>query len=199
MHKTIRSIFLNKFIGLAFSAMFALAAHAAEVAGVNFEEKTSVGGSELALNGAGLRTKIVFKVYAIGLYVDQKSASASQILANKGPRRVQMVTLRELTADQLSEALIDGFHKNLNKADYDKMEPRIEALRTIMQSIGKAPEKTQIRIDYLPSSGTRLFVGGEQKGQDIAGEDFFAALLKIWIGDQPVQDSLRDALLGKKS
>lgn len=183
---------------LAVSLFWASAAsQAAEVAGVHFDDKTSLAGQELRLNGAGLRSRLMFKVYAMGLYLPQAAEQASTALAQKGPKRVQIVTLRELSAEQLADALVDGIKKNHNKAEQDKLAGRIEALRTTMLSIGKVAEKTRIRLDYLPASGTRIWVGNEQRGADIPGEDFQAALLRIWIGEQAAQDSLRAQLLGQ--
>ncbi|MDP5238078.1 chalcone isomerase family protein [Uliginosibacterium sp. 31-16] len=178
--------------GLSASAL------AMDVAGVSFEEKTRLGDSELVLNGAGMRNKLVFKAYAMGLYLPQKIDTAAGVLASKGPRRIQLVTLRDLTAEQLADALIEFVHKNHSAAELEKLNPRIETLRGIMLGIGKAPEKTRIRLDYFPASGTRVYVGNEQKGADIPGEDFYAALLKIWLGEHVPQESLRDALLGRK-
>jgi hypothetical protein len=68
-----------------------------------------------------------------------------------------------------------------------------------MLTLGEAKTGTTIVIDWLPETGTRLSVGGQGKGRDIAGEDFYRALLKIWLGDKPVQDDLKQALLGKGS
>ena len=66
-------------------------------------------------------------------------------------------------------------------------------------AIGEAKSGTTVVIDWLPESGTRLTVNGQVKGKDIAGEDFYKALLKIWLGNKPVQDDLKQALLGKAS
>ncbi|GAA5171202.1 chalcone isomerase family protein [Viridibacterium curvum] len=173
-------------------------AQALDVAGINFADSTSVAGSELKLNGAGLRTRFaVVKVYAIGLYLPQKTAAADAVLASTGARRVQITTLRDLTAEQLTDALIEALEANHSTAEMSKLAPRVAQLRSIMLSIGKVAEKTSIRLDYLPASGTRVIVGNEQKGSDIAGEDFFVAVLKIWLGNKPVQADLKDQLLGK--
>src|SRR5450755_5120676 len=90
-------------------AVFALSAgaSAAEVGGVKLDDKMSVGGQDLVLNGAGVRTKVVFKVYVASLYLPQKATDLQGVLA-KGPRRIQMNLLRTLSADQLDDALVDG-------------------------------------------------------------------------------------------
>ena len=179
--------------------LLSVSSHAApqEVAGVRFEEQSQFGGQTLSLNGAGLRTRFFFKIYAIGLYLPQKASSLEALLANKGPRQAQITTLRELTAEQFSDALIEGLKKNHSPAELEKLAARIDALQATMQALAKLPEKTQIRLDYVPNSGTRLLVNGVQKGADIPGEDFNAALLRIWLGSEPAQEDLRSQLLGK--
>jgi len=177
--------------------LLALPAQASEVAGIKFDDKVVLASTELALNGAGLRTKLFFKVYAIALYLPQKADGADAVLASKGPRRVQIVTLRDLTAEQLSEALIESIAANHSEADNAKLAARVEQLKKIMLSIGKVPEKTVINLDYLPATGTRVIVGNEQKGADIAGDDFYTALLRIWLGNKPVQNDIKDRLSGK--
>ena len=83
-------------------------------------------------------------------------------------------------------------------AGHDPLSPEdIEQLTDVMLAIGEAREGTTIVIDWLPDSGTRLTVNGQVKGKDIAGEDFYRALLKIWLGSKPAQDDLKQALLGK--
>ncbi|MEC5386181.1 chalcone isomerase family protein [Uliginosibacterium sp. H3] len=174
-----------------------LPAHALDIAGAHFDDKTSVATSELTLNGAGVRTKLFFKIYAIGLYLPQKTDGADAVLASKGPRRIQIVTLRDLTAEQLTDAFIEALNANHSEQEMSKLAARVERFRATMLSIGKAADKTVIRLDYLPASGTRLTVGNEQKGSDIAGEDFFQALLRIWLGNAPAQADIKEKLAGK--
>ncbi|MEC5399751.1 chalcone isomerase family protein [Uliginosibacterium sp. H1] len=170
---------------------------ATEVGGVKLDDKVSVAGQELVLNGAGLRTRLMFKVYVIGLYLPVKTDSASTALAGNPPRRVQIVTLRELSGEQLADSLVESLQKNLSKPELEALGSRIESFRKTMLAVGKAPEKTVIRLDYLPERGTRLTVAETQRGEDIPGAEFYQALLRIWLGAQPAQEDLRAALLGK--
>ena len=52
-----------------------------------------------------------------------------------------------------------------------------------------------ITLDWT-GAGTQLLVQGKPAGRPIEGEDFYRALLRIWLGDKPVQDDLKKALLG---
>ena len=80
---------------------------AADVAGVHFDDHAAVAGSDTVLNGAGLRTRFMLKVYAIGLYGPKRADTVETFAAVPGPKRIQIVTLRELTAEQFADALLD--------------------------------------------------------------------------------------------
>src|SRR5256885_6440277 len=98
-------------------------AWAAEVAGVKIDDKARVADTELALTGAGLRRRVFFQVYAIGLYVrDPKADPVSQ----PGPKRVQIHMLRDVGADQFINALADGIKENHSEAQAKALEPRVK-------------------------------------------------------------------------
>jgi hypothetical protein len=178
--------------------MLSLPALAAlEVAGIKFDDKTKVGAGDTVINGAGLRKRAFFKVYAIGLYLPQKVTSAADAINAKGAKRVAIVTLRDLTAEQFVDGLVEALKNNHDEAALKALQPKIDQFRSSMLSIGNAPEKSSVNIDWLPESGTRLSFNGGAKGSDIPGEDFYQALLKIWIGDKPAQADLKEHLLGK--
>ena len=177
-------------------AFFALAASAAEVAGVKLDDKTQVGDAPLVLNGAGLRKRVFFQVYAIGLYLPQKSANPAAVLGQPGPKRVAIHMLRDVGADTFTEALVDGIRANHSEADARAFEPRIKELAAIIAELKEAKKGMAIALDWQPKDGTIMVVDGAARGKPIAGEDFYRALLRIWIGDKPVQDDLKKALLG---
>jgi len=180
---------------LAMSAPWAAAN--TEVAGVSFPDKAKVGDSELRLNGAGIRAKFFIKVYATGLYVPEKKSSAGELLATKGAKRIQIVTLRELSAEDFAKALVEGIHKNYDETAFAALRARTEALQQTILSLKSAPKGALIQLDWLPAYGTRLLFNGEKRGEDLSGEDFYQALLAIWLGEHPAAQDLKDALLGK--
>jgi len=168
-------------------------ATAAEVGGVKLDDKMTVGGQELVLNGAGVRTRAVFKVYVGSLYLPAKANSLPGVLA-KGPRRVQMNLLRNLSGDQLVDALLDGLKANNSEAELAAVKPQTDQLVTIMKTIGDAKEGDVVAMDFV-EGGTRVLHNGQAKGT-IAGEPFNQALMKIWLGDKPIQADLKRAMLG---
>lgn len=190
---------MKKLLLAALAAAFCQMAGAVEVAGVRFDDRISVGAGELLVNGAGLRKKAFFQVYAMALYLPAKSGDAEAALSAKGGKRIAITLLRDLTAKQFVEALQEGMASNHSEAEMAALKERLKQLGDVMLTIGEAKTGTSIVIDWLPDSGTRLVVNGQAKGKDIAGEDFYRALLRIWLGSQPVQDDLKQALLGKAS
>ena len=173
------------------------AAVAAEVEGVKLADKVRLGdgGPELVLNGAGLRTRVFFKVYVGALYLREKTASSQAVFADNGPKRVAMHMLRDLTADQLFSAFNDGLKANHAPADVVKFESQVKQLEGIFNAVKAAKSGDTILLDYVPGAGTRVVVNGNAKGI-IAGDEFNRALLRIWLGDQPVDAALKKAMLG---
>ncbi|MEO8411058.1 MAG: chalcone isomerase family protein [Propionivibrio sp.] len=174
-------------------------AQAMEVEGVKFDEQARVGNSDVVLNGAGLRKKVFFKVYAMGLYLPQKQGDADAVLAAKGSKRVAITLLRDLTAKQFVDALQEGIVDNHSDAEMAALKDRVAQFSDTMLAIGEAKTGAIVLIDWLPEAGTRLTFNGQVQGQDIPGEDFYNALLRIWLGKNPVQDDLKQALLGQAS
>jgi hypothetical protein len=181
-------------VALVSSASFAL-----EIEGVKIVDEAALGGSgpPLVLNGAGVRHKLAFlKVYVGALYLPAKKSSAEEVLRDPGPKRVSMhVLVDELMAKELTASLNNALAANHIPAELALIESRIQELNRMMNSLGALRKGGIVLIDYLPGIGTRVTVNGEEKAT-IHGEDFFRALLRIWIGAKPVDGRLRDAMLG---
>jgi len=171
------------------------AAHTAEIEGVKLADKVQVGGAELVLNGAGVRTRVFFKVYVGALYVQKKANATEGVLADAGPKRIAMHVLRDLTAEQLFSALKDGLGNNHSPEQLAKLEPQVKQLEAIFNEVKAAKKGDVILLDYLPGAGTRVTVRGDDKGT-IPGEEFNRALLRVWLGNQPADASLKKAMLG---
>jgi len=181
---------------MAFRLLLALClaapAWAAEVAGVKIDDKARVADTELSLSGAGLRKRVIFQVYAIGLYVRDPKAD---LISQPGPKRVLIHMLRDVGADQFVGALSEGIKENHSEAQAKALEPRVKELGATMASIQEAKKGMSIALDWT-GSATQLSIDGKPTGRPIEGEDFYRALLRIWVGDKPVQEDLKRALLG---
>ena len=180
-------------VAALFAAQFATWALAADIGGVKLADRTSVGGQELVLNGGAVRTKAIFKVYVGSLYLPAKATDLAGVLA-KGPRRIQMNLLRDLSADQLLEALNDGLKDNNSAAELAAVKAQADQLASIMKSFGEVKEGNVVTLDFVDGA-TVVTLNGAAKGT-IPGEPFNRALTKIWLGDKPAQADLKKAMLG---
>jgi long-chain acyl-CoA synthetase len=133
-------------------------------------------------------------VYVGSLYLPAKAGDLAGVLA-KGPRRIQMNLLRDLSADQLVDALNDGLKDNNSEAELAAVKAQQTQLATIMKSFGEVKEgKRLITLDFV-DNGTAIGFNGAAKGA-IPGEAFNRALTRIWLGEKPAQADLKKAMLG---
>ncbi len=170
-------------------------AQALEIAGVQLADTQHAGETTLVLNGAGVRTRLLFKVYVAALYLPARQSQAGAVLALPPPRRMQLTMLRDVSADTFSAALRKGLAANTSAAAFAALAPRIAEFESLIASQGEAREGAVYVLDER-AAGMQLSVNGNPVGKPIAGSDFFRALLSVWLGDVPVQDDLKRALLG---
>jgi hypothetical protein len=166
---------------------------AATVAGVDVPDTASVANTPLLLNGAGVRVKFFFKIYAGGLYLQQKSSDPAAIAAGDGPDRILMHMIYDgVSKSQFADAWHDDFKAN-NPGDYDKLHDQIEQF---ISWFGDSKKDDVITMDYVPGTGTQVSWNGELRGT-IPGAAFHHALLNVYMGPNPPTSSLKDGMLGK--
>lgn len=188
---------LKQWLIVLFLALLPLAAPAAEFEGVKLPDSVRIsdGGAELVLNGAGLRTRFMFRVYVGALYVQKKTSAANAVISDAGAKRVALHMLRDVPADQFADALEDGLKNNNAAESLAKLDAQVKQLRAVFDSVKVAKSGDVILIDYLLGSGTRITINGTVRST-IAGEDFNRALLRVWLGDNPADRDLKKGMLG---
>ena len=170
----------------------ASAAQAGTLAGVTLPDKAEVDGHSLVLNGMGLRSKLIIKVYVGGLYLPQKEKSAQKILAADTPRRMALNFIYDVSKDQMCEAWDDGLEANVPNASAE-VKKNFQTLCGWMNGVGKGQ---QLVMTYLPGQGTRVEIAGKLKGT-IPGKPTADAILSTWIGPDPAPGKdFRKAVLG---
>lgn len=171
-------------------------AQAVDVAGVNVEESNRVANAELKLNGSGIRTKAFFKVYVAALYLGDKKQSTAEVLAATGPKRVTLTMLRELSSDQLSQALLDGLNNNSSSEEKLQLFNQMLAVGQMFGAYRSIKPKDVVTLDWVPGTGTVIQMNGKRLGEPLPEVGFYNALLRIWLGDKPADRSLKRQLLG---
>ena len=171
-------------------------AQAMEVGGVKLDETMKVANQELKLNGAGLRTWAVFKVYAAGLYLPEKKKTVPDVMSVTGPRRIRLVLLRDVNNEELGQAFMDGLNANSDKTEKAKFVNQTVKMGEIFASIPKLNKGDTITIDWIPNSGSHVLVNDKRVGEVLPDIAFSNAFLRIWLGEKPVDNTLKQALLG---
>jgi len=182
-------------------AALALSAGAAaaprEVAGVGLGDPVELAGSRLALNGAGVRHKAVFKVYVAALYLEKKAATPEEVFALAGAKRIGITLLREIDSNELGKGFTKAFEDNAARADMPRLIPGLLRMGQVFAAQKKMAAGEGFTIDWVPGTGTVISVRGAVQGEPIREVEFFNAMLRIWLGDRPADWQLKDALLGR--
>ncbi|HKJ13826.1 MAG: chalcone isomerase family protein [Desulfobulbaceae bacterium] len=166
---------------------------AREIAGVAVPESVTLKNKALVLNGAGIRKKLFMKIYVCALYLTAKRTAASEILADPEAKRIVMSFLyKEVGVERQVEGWNKGFRDNNSGEELKGLQDRINLFNSLFTTVRKGDV---IRFDYMPEEGTQVWINDTLNGI-VPGEDFFAALLKIWLGPKPAEANLKDALLG---
>jgi len=178
-------------VGLLFLAS-ALELRGATLAGVSLPDAQEVQGTKLVLNGLGLRTKYMIKVYVAGLYLQRKSSDAQAILAGDEPKRVVMQFLHGVSKGRMADAFDDSFNANspaakrTMKAEIDRLLGALEP----MESGG------QMVFTYVPGTGTTFTVNGKDKFT-VPGPAFAQVIFSVWLGPEPPTPELKKGMLGQ--
>lgn len=183
--------------GVVVACAFLQTAAAAEISGVKFDETVKLAGKELKLNGVGMRTKFIVKVYAAGLYLPEKKNTVADIMKIEGPRRLTLVMMREISSDDFGQSFMTGLNNNIDKADKSRYVTQISKFGEMFGTIDGLKKGDVLHIDWIPGTGTQCELNGKKIGETLPDVNYYNAVLKIWLGDKPADSALKPALLGE--
>ena len=184
---------MQRVIVLVFLALLARPAAAGKLAGVVLPDSVIVDGKSLVLNGMGIRKATIFniKVYVAGLYLENKLRSGEEVIRSEQIKRYDVVLLRHVDRDDITDVFWKGLKKN--GADMAKIKTRFDQFARWLSDFD---ERDTLSLVYVPGRGVTVTLKGTVKGT-IEGADFAGAMFSIWLGRNPSDDDLKDALLGK--
>ncbi len=162
------------------------------VAGVDLNDRVSVAGQSLVLNGAGIREKFFFDIYVVALYLPNKAQDAHKILGADQPWRVIMHFLySEVDREKLDKGWDEGFEDNAG-SKMNQLRERLQKFKGMFRDLHKGDE---VVLDYEPGKGVTVRINGKREGV-VQGADFARVLLSVWIGEEPVTKAVKRDLLG---
>jgi len=165
---------------------------AGSLAGVTLPDTQQVGNTKLVLNGLGVRTKYMVKVYVAGLYLEQKSSDANAIINADAPKQIVMQFVHGASKSQMSDAFNESFHDNSPGA-VKAMKPDIDRLLSALDPVKVGD---QMVFTYIPGTGTTYTLNGKEK-LIITGPAFGPVIFSVWLGPKPPNANLKKGMLGQ--
>ena len=166
------------------------------VQGQAFERQIRLAGSLLLLNGTGVRAVAWFKGFAAGLYLSGRATTATQVLAMPGPKRLQLRMLHDVPTSEFAKAFRNGVSRNATEQERSSLAARMGRFEAQIRTTDKVRQGDVINLDLDPALGMSFSINGTLRGEAILGADFYAALLRSFVGDKPFDTRLRAGLLG---
>jgi Chalcone isomerase-like len=180
---------MKKVVSLAALVFASSLVLALEVGGVKLPDAVTVDGKSLKLNGAGIRKKVFVKVYVAALYVETPSKDAASLVSSTQVKSMRLHMLRNVEGPKISGAIVEGFENN-SSAALPQLKARLDQLAKMIPDVKEGDE---IDLTWIPDKGTQIAVRGTATGT-IEGRDFADALFSVWLGPNPVQADLKQAL-----
>ena len=182
-----------RFGPLALAALLALPA-ASDAARERAPQQVTIGDRTLVLNGTGTRSKLGISIYRAALYVEAKSSDPAMLLAPDRSRRMSLHVVRDVPREPMEKATRWTFERNAGER-MSSLQARLDAFVALLVDLHPGD---RFEMTFVPGVGTTVAVRGAEVGV-IAGADFAEVLFSIWLGERPVQESLKRDLLGLPS
>ena len=190
---------VNKILFLVVSGFMSLGSlcSADPLTGVALEEviTLSPGGTVLRLKGTAIKSNARQAVYVGGLYLQNDAESVEEILDSSGAKRFVILTNQSIKADAIIRAINLGITVNHTESELETLAPFVKQFNQIWQA--EIHQGDEVCIDFKPNRGTVISINGIEKGM-IPGKLFYNAFLKTWLGERPLNPSMKKQLLGDK-
>jgi hypothetical protein len=188
---------MKKILLMICGALLGWNAHALEVNDVRLADSVQLGNTSLQLNGAGTRVKVIIDIYVAALYLGTKTHKAEEVLSDPGSKRVALHLLYSMSSEKLLDAFKKAIEANHSAAELSALDAQLKKFYAIFGTVSSINKGDVILLDYLPTTGTKVTINGVERGV-VEGAEVNRALLKIWLGSKPVEESLKKELLGVK-
>jgi hypothetical protein len=180
-------------VALALWVMISANTFAAEIAGITYADTHKADKTELNLVGTGLMRYLVFiKAYVAALYMEE-GVPSDKVLSDVA-KRLEIEYFVPIEAKDFVFSTNELTARNVDARTFARLRPRIDRINALYEDVSPGDRYS---LTYIPGVGTELALNGEPKGT-IEGNDFAAAVFSMWLGPRPIDESLRDSLLGKE-
>lgn len=174
------------------ASLWASAAMASSVTerGEQFDRVVEDQGQRYSLLGSGVFRYMIWTAYA-GAYYQLEGENEPQPLGDV-PRRLELAYFHAISASDFADATEKTLRGSLTLYEFNQIQDSMAQLNQRYQDVSPGDR-------YLLSwdgEQLRLALNGETLYEDDSAE-FARAMFGIWLGERPLGEGFRDALLGR--
>lgn len=163
----------------------------------SLSESALVAGRELRLNGAGVGMRVIFKVYAMGLYVAERKRTAAEVMASDEPRRLAMALLRDVPGEDFSKLVMDYAQEHHHRLGSLAAARLLQLARVVGEDTHGLRKGDLLTMDWVPGTGVVVELNRRTLIEPLRDAAFYNLLLGIWLGEKPADPALKSKLLGQ--
>ena len=156
-----------------------------------------LANQRLQLNGQAVGQRFVFKIYTIGLYLQEPTNRSQDVLQAQGPRRLAIAMLREISGEEFADAIKDFLAESVDQFSPHVLGQVRSLCHAITQLPAGLPKGSLLTIDWVPGTGAVVELNRERLVKPSNDVAFFNALLNVWLGEKPLDPSIKANLLGQ--
>lgn len=176
--------------------------------GVGFSETLNHDGTDLFLAGAGVRSKMMIKVYAGALYIDTAAKSALEQVKSKAGKPDQSV-YDAISDGNFARMFLLHFVRDVDsgkiiEAFKESMEKNIDMKAAGVQKDAEA-FLTASKVDMKEGQELKVFIKGDEvtvitpsgSSQPIKNSKLAGAVARIWLGKDPISEDLKIGMVSR--
>lgn len=179
---------------LALASLVAVAEPARELEGVPIADSATVAGAKLVLNGASIQKRGFFKTNTCALYLSEKRHTLDEIVKLPGPKRFQVVMLRDVKGFLIARQFLNDFTASATEAEAQALGTEVEQIASGYAKIDMLHKGDVVLIDWVPGQGIVTTLNGQPMGPAHDNEQLWDVSLRPVMGPMAPRE-LREQLL----
>ena len=165
-----------------------------ELDGVPIDVSANVAGAKLVLNGASVQKRGFFRTNTCALYLPEKRHTLDDIVKLAGPKRVQLVMLRDIKGFLIARQFLNDFAASATEAEANALTAEVEQIAKGYAQIDMLHKGDVVVIDWVPGQGIVSTLNGQSMGPAHDNELLWDVSLRPVMGPQAPRE-LREQLL----
>ena len=161
-----------------------------------FPPTLKVDGQICVRNGISTRSKFLIGFYDVALYLGKMTEDAHTAITSNDAKQLRMVARRTIKGALLEKAFKDGIKANASLDEYAAVASAIDEVFGELFATDSIKEGEMFTIEFSPDKGVRLNYSNHSHFPYINQAGFDQALLRTWLGDNPISQEIKKDLLG---